>query len=211
MIPGQARPERTEAFRFIEASLWALFSCPNKTMTLLQFISIFISAALYLGFFWINEWLFSTTALHDGANWIFLPAGLRLLCTLIFAGEGAIGLLIASLMSVFLRNDSMDDLTSIGSALVSAGAPYLAYRAALKFGMPASLEKLSAAGLSLLALMYALTSSFLHSFWFAARGFFPDFLHGWSAMFIGDLAGTMIMVYLLKIILALVRRVRTAA
>ncbi len=180
-------------------------------MTLLQFISIFISAVLYFGFFWINEWLFGMTELHDGANWIFLPAGLRLLCTLIFAGEGAIGLLIASVLICFLRIDSMDQVTGLGAALISAGAPYLAYRAALKLGMPASLEKLSAAGLSVLALMYAVTSSFLHSFWFAMRGFFPDLLHGWSAMFIGDLIGTMIMVYLLKMILAVVRSARPAA
>lgn len=179
-------------------------------MNLLQCISIAVSALLYLSFFWLNEWLFNMTALHDGANWIFLPAGLRLLCTLIFAGEGAIGLLIASLAIIFLREHSMDPLTGIGSALISAGAPYLVYRAALRIGMPSSLKSLSAAGLGVLALGYALTSSFLHSFWYALRGFFPDLLQGWSVMFIGDLIGTLIFVYLLKIILAMVRRARQA-
>jgi hypothetical protein len=180
-------------------------------MTLLQFISIAVSAILYFAFFWLNDWLFGMTALHDGANWIFLPAGLRLLCTLIFAGEGAIGLLLASLLIGFLRTHSMDPLTQFGAALISAGAPYFAYRAALKIGMPASLEKLSAGGLGVLALGYAFTSSFLHSFWFLVRGFFTDFLHGWSAMFIGDLIGTLIMVYLLKMLLAAMRRTRPAA
>ncbi len=180
-------------------------------MTLLQFASIAISALLYFSFFWVNEWLFDMTALHDGANWIFLPAGLRLLCTLIFAGEGAIGLLLASVVIVYLRINSMDQLTGLGAAMISAGAPYLAYRTALKFGMPASLEKLSAAGLGILALVYALLTSFLHSLWFALRGFFPDLLHGWSAMFIGDLVGTLIMVYLLKMVMAIVRSTRSAA
>ncbi len=180
-------------------------------MTLLQFITIALSAFLYFSFFWLNEWLFAMTALHDGANWVFLPAGLRLLCTLLFAGEGAIGLLLASLLIGFVRVDSIDPLTQFGSALISAGAPYLAYRAALKIGMATTLEKLSAAGLGILALAYAVSSSFLHSFWFALRGFFTNFLHGWSAMFIGDLIGTLIMVYLLKMILALVRRTRPVA
>lgn len=181
-------------------------------MTLLQFISIAVSAFLYLSFFWLNDWLFHTTALHDGANWIFLPAGLRLLCTLVFAGEGAIGLLLASVASsMFLRDDSMDQMTRFGAALISAGAPYLVYRVALRIGMPATLRSLSATGLGLLALGYAFTSSFLHSFWFAVRGYFPDLLHGWSVMFIGDLIGTLIVVYLLKIILAVVRRARQAA
>lgn len=180
-------------------------------MTLLQFVSIAISAILYFAFFWLNDWLFAMTALHDGANWIFLPAGLRLLCTLIFAGEGAVGLLLASLLIGFMRTHSMDLITQFGAALISAGAPYIAYRGALKIGMPASLEKLSAGGLGVLALAYALTSSFLHSFWFMVRGFFTGFLQGWSVMFIGDLIGTLIMVYLLKTILAVARRTRPAA
>ncbi len=180
-------------------------------MTLLQFISIAISAFLYFTFFWLNDWMFGMTALHDGANWVFLPAGLRLLCTLIFAGEGAIGLLLASLLIGLMRTHSMDPFTHFGAALISAGAPYFAYRTALKIGMPASLEKLSAGGLGVLALAYAFASSFLHSFWFLVRGFFTDFLRGWSAMFIGDLVGTLIMVYLLKMILAVLRRARPAA
>ncbi len=184
---------------------------PTKIMTLLQFVSIGISALLYFSFFWLNEWLFAMTALHDGANWVFLPAGLRLLCTLLFAGEGAFGLLLASLLIGFVRVDSIDPLTQFGSAFISAGAPYLVYRAALRIGMPASLEKLSAAGLGILALVYALASSFLHSFWFAMRGFFTNFLHGWSAMLIGDIIGTLIMVYLLKMILAVLRNTRPAA
>ncbi len=180
-------------------------------MTLLQLFSISVSAILFFTFFWVNEWVFGTTALHDGANWIFLPAGLRLLCTLIFAGEGAIGLLIASMMIGYLRINSMDPITQFGSELISAGAPYLAYRAALKLGMPASLEKLSAGHLGLLAVAYAFTSSFLHSFWFMIRGFFTDFFYGWTVMLIGDVLGTLIMVYLLKMMLAVLRRMRTTS
>ncbi len=180
-------------------------------MTLLQVLSVVLSAVLYFSFFWLNDWLFGMTALHDGANWIFLPAGLRLLCTLLFAGEGAIGLLLASLLIAYVRDGLMDPLTQFGAAFISAGAPYLAYRAALKLGMSASLHKLSAGGLGILALVYALASSFLHSFWFAARGFFTDFLQGWSVMFVGDLAGTLIMVYLLKMALAVLRRTRPVA
>lgn len=178
-------------------------------MPLLQLFSISVSALLFFTFFWVNEWVFGMTALHDGANWIFLPAGLRLLCTLIFGGEGAIGLLVASMMIGYLRIDAMDPVTQFGSELISAGAPYLAYRAALKFGMPASLEKLSTARLGILAVAYAFTSSSLHSLWFMIRGFFTDFIYGWTAMLIGDVAGTLIMVYLLKMILAAVRRMRT--
>ena len=64
----------------------------------LQLISVLISATLYFGCFHLNMVLFKALELHSGANWIFLPAGIRLLCTLLLGVEGAIGLLIASLI-----------------------------------------------------------------------------------------------------------------
>jgi hypothetical protein len=44
----------------------------------------------------INEWLFTPFEFARGINWIYLPAGVRLLCTLLFAAAGAIGLLLVS-------------------------------------------------------------------------------------------------------------------
>ena len=67
-------------------------------MLRLQLISVLISATLYFGCFHLNMALFNALELHSGANWIFLPAGVRLLCTLLLGLEGAIGLLIASLI-----------------------------------------------------------------------------------------------------------------
>lgn len=174
-------------------------------MTFVSLISIAVSAALYFGFFVLNGWLFKAFELHAGANWVFLPAGLRLMCTLLFGIDGAIGLLLASLFIVHL-NPSMDPVTGIVAAMISAGAPYLAYVGALRAGMPNTLHKLSAGGLSLLALVYAIANSSLHSYWFAARGVYPNFMHNWITMFIGDLLGTLIMIYALKMGLALFRR-----
>ncbi len=174
-------------------------------MTLASLISIALTAALYFGFFHLNYWLFQPLELHAGANWVFLPAGLRLMCTLVFGLDGAIGLLIAAL---FLLHAGLaqDPVTHLVSALISAGAPYLVYLGALRAGMPPNLEKLSSGLLSVLALIYALAGSALHSLWFVARGVYPNFLHNWITMFIGDLLGTLIMIYALKIMLALFRR-----
>ncbi len=176
-------------------------------MTTVSLISIALSATLYFGFFHLNEWLFKDFELHSGANWIFLPAGLRLMCTLVLGADGAIGLLIAALALIYF-SFSLDPFTGIVSALISSGAPYLVYLGALRAGMPVSLKKLSAALLSGLALVYALVNSLLHSVWFAARGVYPDFVAGWFTMFVGDLLGTLIMIYALKLILALFRRTR---
>lgn len=174
-------------------------------MTLTSLISIIVSAALYYGFFHLNAWCFKAFELHAGAHWIFLPAGLRLICTLVFGIDGAIGLLLASLLLAH-ANLLFDPVTGIVSALISAGAPYLIYLGALRFGLAENLEKLSTSLLSRLALVSALANASLHSLWFVMRGIHADFLHNWVTMFIGDLLGTLIMLYAMKLLIALHRR-----
>ncbi len=164
----------------------------------LQALTIAASALLYFGFFHLNSWLFSALEVHRGANWIFLPAGLRLLNTLLLGGEGAIGLLLASFAISFgVVHD--DPITAAVSPFISAGAPYLIYRFVLAKGLPSTLEQLTPALLSVLIVMYATASSFLHSVWYAMRGVSKSFWSGFPAMFIGDLIGTMIIIYLIKL------------
>jgi hypothetical protein len=174
----------------------------------LQLISVLISATLYFGCFHLNMALFNALELHSGANWIFLPAGVRLLCTLLLGVEGAIGLLIASVIISIQAYGEMGLVTNLVSACISAGAPYLVYRLALINGMPATLEKLNAAKLALLCLAYAFMSALLHSIWYTLRSVNTDILTGFTAMFTGDLIGTLIILYAMKMILATVRRTR---
>lgn len=177
-------------------------------MLRLQLISVLLSATLYFGCFHLNMMLFNTLELHSGANWIFLPAGVRLLCTLLLGLEGAIGLLIASLIISIQIYGDMGLVTNLVSACISAGAPYLAYRLALINGIPATLQKLNAAKLALLCLVYAFVSALLHSVWYTLRSVNTDMLTGFTAMFIGDLIGTLIILYAMKIVLATIRRTR---
>lgn len=177
-------------------------------MLRLQLITVLLSATLYFGCFHLNMMLFNTLELHSGANWIFLPAGVRLLCTLLLGLEGAIGLLIASLIISIQIYGDMGLVTNLVSACISAGAPYLAYRLALINGIPATLQKLNAAKLALLCLVYAFVSALLHSVWYTLRSVNTDMLTGFTAMFIGDLIGTLIILYAMKIVLATIRRTR---
>jgi hypothetical protein len=122
--------------------------------------------------------------------------------------EGAIGLLIASVIISIQAYGEMGLVTNLVSACISAGAPYLVYRLALINGMPATLEKLNAAKLALLCLAYAFMSALLHSIWYTLRSVNTDILTGFTAMFTGDLIGTLIILYAMKMILATVRRTR---
>ena len=174
----------------------------------LQLISVLIAAMLYFGCFHLNMMLFKNFELHSGANWIFLPAGIRLLCTLLLGVEGAIGLLVASLIIATNTLSGMGLVTNLVSACISAGAPYLVYRLALMNGMPATLEKLSAAKLVLLCIVYAFVNALLHAIWYALRSVHGDLMSGFTTMFIGDLVGTLIVLYAMKMVLATVRRTR---
>lgn len=175
-------------------------------ITRLQISSVLATTALYFGAFNLNQLVFSTFEFAPGVNWIFLPAGLRLLSTLLLAEEGAIGILLASLFITFSTYPEIGSITGIGAACISAGAPYLTYRLALLCGMPSNLHQLTAGKLSALIVIYSAISAFLHQLWFVERGISTSLISGFSAMFTGDLAGTLIIVYAMKIILAVLRK-----
>jgi hypothetical protein len=48
-----------------------------------------------------NELLFRNTEFMQGIGWIYIPAGTRLLCTLLFGWAGAVGLVIAGWIACF--------------------------------------------------------------------------------------------------------------
>lgn len=175
-------------------------------ITSLPLFCVLATAALYFCAFNLNQLIFSTLEFAPGVNWIFLPAGLRLLSTLLLAEEGAIGLLLASLLITQFIYPSMDIITGLGASFISAGSPYLTYRLALLYGMPSGLQHLTAGRLSALIVIYAAMSSFLHQLWYVERGMSLNLMSGFGAMFIGDLVGSLIIIYVMKMLLTVFRQ-----
>lgn len=60
--------------------------------TRLQVSMVAVTMVAFLLMLIVNEWLFSRFEFARGINWIYLPAGMRLLCILLFAEAGAVGL-----------------------------------------------------------------------------------------------------------------------
>lgn len=151
-----------------------------------------------------NEWLFTRLEFVPGINWIYLPAGMRLLCVLLFGNAGALGLLLISWLVCFFYFFPDDYLRSFMGGILAAAAPWIANRIAQQaFGLQASLSNLSPARLLTCIVVYSIASPLLHHIWFAAHGGTGDLLHGFLVMFIGDLNGTLIVVYAMKGLLAL--------
>lgn len=172
----------------------------------LQFSLVVATIFLFSAMLAVNEWLFRWLEFAPGINFVYLPAGMRLLCTLLFAEAGAIGLLAVSWwVSFFLFFPGQFERPFIGG-IIAAAAPYLVYRGARHFyGLEPSLDNLTPRRLLVLILAYSVASPLMHHLYFALDGQ-DHLLRGFLAMFVGDLTGTLIVIYSLKALLALVPR-----
>lgn len=160
------------------------------------------TAVLFLAALGLNELLFTQLEFAPGINWIYLPAGIRLLSTLLFAEAGAIGLLIVSWLVCFLLFFPDDPVRSFAGGILASAAPYLVYRAMRKYdGLQANLANLSPKRLLYYALAYSIASPLLHHVWFVLYEHQQDVLGSFVAMAIGDLGGTLLVLYTAKYLL----------
>jgi hypothetical protein len=168
-----------------------------------QFTQVVATIVLFLAMLWVNDRLFRRLEFAPGINWVYLPAGMRLLCTLLFAEAGAVGLLLVSWLVSFVFLFPNDPARAFVGGILATLAPWLVYRGARRvYGFQGSLRNLTPGRLLVLALVYSVASPLLHHLWFALRGQ-DDLLRGFVAMFVGDLAGTLIVLYGIKGLLAL--------
>lgn len=150
-----------------------------------------------------NELFFMKAEFLRGIGWIYLPAGTRLLCTLLFGRAGAVGLLIAGWIACYCYYFPGDALRATTGALAGAIGPYLVYLIAQRrLGLRASLTNLTPRRLLVCAVACSIASPLFHHIWFAMHGD-AHLASGLAVMFIGDLAGTLIVVYTAKGVLSL--------
>jgi hypothetical protein len=172
----------------------------------LQLAYVLATIVMFAALLALNEWLFARLEFIPGINWIYLPAGLRLLCPLLFAEAGAVGLLLVSWGVSFGYLFPGQFERAFWGGLLATAAPYGVYRAARHaWGLEASLANLSPRRLLVLCVACALASPLLHHVYFALRGD-GDLWRSFLVMFVGDLSGTLIVLYCMKGLLALAGR-----
>ncbi len=136
---------------------------------------------------------------------------MRLLCTLLFGAPGAIGILLATWIGGFLYYFPHDPYRWIFGGLISALAPYLTYLFAKHtLGLRTSLINLTARRLLVLVVLYSLAGPALLEAWLALNGDVDRIGMRFLAMIVGDLNGTLILIYAMKLGLWIVALARAS-
>lgn len=159
---------------------------------------------LHGGLMVLNELFFRSAEFLAGIGWIYLPAGTRLLCTLLFGRAGMWGLLISGWLACYWYYFPGDAIRATTGALAGAAGPYLVYMIARReYGLRIALTNLTPMRLLACAVGCSVASPLLHHLWFFVHGD-SNLLPGFLVMCVGDLAGTLIVLYTAKAVLAVV-------
>ncbi len=173
----------------------------SKKFTLTTLLA---TALIYLLLDAVNRALFSSAALSSGENWIYLPAGLRLAFILIFLGTGAVAIALASCAIGLIHFSGMDPVTVLGAGLISGFSPWLARVICLeKFKLDTQLHHLNLAALVKIALTFAALNAVLQQLWFTWCNPSTHFIEATAKMFMADMLGTVILLYIAKYSLSL--------
>jgi hypothetical protein len=171
--------------------------CSDRQQLVL--VGVLISALLYSALFFFNDWITEMLKYDLGVSWIYLPAGLRLFLILIFGLAGAIGIAAASFAISYFGVFPPDLLTCIGIGLISGFAPLFAkWVVVSNTYISNDLSNLSMQKILLCIVVYALMSSAFHQYWFVLRDLESGSLNHFLVMFAGDIAGSILLIVLIK-------------
>ncbi len=162
------------------------------------------TAVAYFSLFQLNSYFFSSSGFSEGVNWIFLPSGLRLVFILLFVESGAVGIMAASVFISYFYQFEGNLLTIAGAGFLSGFAPWLARLICIdRFNLDVDLKNLTPATLFKIAVLFSVLSSVLHQLWYILRGVTENFVNSATVMALGDLLGTVVVLYAAKGVLAL--------
>jgi hypothetical protein len=161
-------------------------------------VLISIAAILYAASFSINSYVMGSFSFSLGVSWVFLPAGLRLLLTLLLDKNGALGIAIASI-AISLGFYFEDPVLGIGAGIISGLAPYIAKLLVFpNKGSSRDLSQLDSKQLLNCVFVFSVVSPLMHQAWYSLHNKDGLFFEGLGVMIIGDLIGTLIVIYLAK-------------
>lgn len=173
---------------------------------------VMLSSLLYVGFFHFDAWLMAPWAHNPDVSWIFLPAGFRVLLVLGLGLPGALGIMLGNWWIDLALWTPELWLSTLFTGVVSGFAPWLVRQGMERWGrLDAGLQRLDAAGLLQFVLLYAALNALGHQLLWSAlpRLNTVPWVDVWP-MFVGDLMGALILLFLMQQLLRLWRGRRAA-
>lgn len=159
-------------------------------------------AVAWLAAFKLNEWAFSGTVHSARANWIFLPAAIRVIAVLLFGNWGALGLVVGAYLVVSGAGGD-NGMHSFILAVSSGIAPLLAVIALKRcFSISNTLAGLRPWHIIALSVACAASNTaLLNGYLWLAGHLHSDFVQI-ATVFIGDVLGMAIVLLVLSVALS---------
>lgn len=160
-------------------------------------------AVAWVLFFKLNFLIFSYFAQNQFVSSVFVPAGIRLVSVLLLEEYAVAGLFIGALITSPVTSNITQSLVI---SLISAMNPYLAVHMTKRLlNIDNLLNNLHAKELMLMGVFSALINCVSHHLYFYSEGLNATWSSGIN-MFVGDLLGISIMLFLFSMSLKIIRK-----
>ena len=175
----------------------------TQTNVLTLAASAIAVALLWVLLFRLNRWALSSFDVTGFISWIFLPAAIRMLAIMACDWVGAVGLFAGALFTN--QADPTISLTDgIVLAFLSSAGPLVAFWCCTRLlRLPFTLTGLTAKQLLVFATVGAALNAVPHNIYFFLSGRMTSPIEGLVPMFLGDLVGTMVVLYAVSLALRL--------
>jgi hypothetical protein len=175
----------------------------TKTHVLTMTAMAFVVALLWVLLFRLNRLAFSSIDVTAFISWIFLPAAIRMLAIMVCDWVGALGLFLGALVTNQV-DPTGGVVDGLALAFLSATGPLLAFWCCTRLlGLPTNLQGLTAKQLLVFAVMGALLNAVPHNIYFYMSDRMTSPIEGLVPMFLGDVLGTIVVLYVASLALRL--------
>jgi hypothetical protein len=168
------------------------------------------SGTLFVAFFELNDWIFSSFQYSDGINWIFLPAGFRVILVLTMGLPGAVGLMLGSWYIDSASMTSTAWFFPFINGVVSGLTPWVVMKYLINRGwLEPHLHQMTALRLLQITVIFSAASAISDQLvWWSLEK--PDaniWIDVWP-MFVGNALGALLMLYSMKFLFDRLRMAR---
>lgn len=172
---------------------------PSMSQRIIKASRRFIFEAIGVAIVWtllfkLNMWVFKSLEVNHFVSWIFLPAFIRILSVLLFGWAAVIGLIIGAIITS--QPADIGHTSPYLLAIISGVGPMIAVRfCEYILKLPPTLIGIRPSHLFIFAITGAFVNVSLNGYYFALHQLPSHPITCLSPMFIGDMLGSIIMLY----------------